>query len=104
MVGTSVRTFPTCFSGPVGPVHALLKLPAICRVLRMTRTVSACLVLLSMLFGQPSLLAQLPVARLFTVFPPGGKAGAQVEIELTGADLDEASQLHFSDPAITAKQ
>ena len=55
----------------------------------MTRNVSACLVLLSMLFGQPSLLAQLPVARLFTVFPPGGKAGAQVEIELTGADLDE---------------
>ena len=70
----------------------------------MTRTVSACLVLLSLLFGQRSLLAQLPVARLFTVFPPGGKAGVQFEVDLTGADLDEASQLHFSDPAITAKQ
>src|ERR1041385_1618111 len=70
----------------------------------MARTFSACLVLLFLLFGQQSLLAQLPVARLFTVFPSGGKAGAQVEVDLTGADLDEASQLHFSDPAITAKQ
>lgn len=70
----------------------------------MARTFSACLVLLFLLFGQRSLLAQLPVARLFTVFPSGGKAGAQVEVDLTGADLDEASQLHFSDPAITAKQ
>jgi hypothetical protein len=73
-------------------------------MLWMTRTVSACLILVSLLLGQRSLLAQLPVARLFTVFPPGGKAGAQVEVELTGADLDEAGQLHFSDPAITAKQ
>src|SRR5438046_8377963 len=51
-----------------------------------------------------SLLAELPLARLFTIFPPGGKMGSQVELTLTGADLDEANQLHFSHPGITAKQ
>src|SRR2546426_5983922 len=56
------------------------------------------------LVGQGSLLAQLPVARLLTVFPPGGKVGSQFEVALTGADLDEANQLHFSHPGITAKQ
>src|SRR5712691_10352685 len=56
------------------------------------------------LVGQGSLLAQLPVARLFTVFPPGGKVGSQFEVVLTGADLDEANQLHFSRPGITSKQ
>ena len=47
--------------------------------------------LFTVLIGQGSLLAQLPVARLFTVFPPGGKAGSQFEVALTGADLDEAN-------------
>ncbi|MBI3851645.1 MAG: hypothetical protein HY298_15415 [Verrucomicrobia bacterium] len=44
------------------------------------------------------------MARLLTVFPPGGKVGSQFEISLTGADLDEANQLHFSHTGITAKQ
>src|SRR5688572_24043926 len=70
----------------------------------MARLVSSFLFLLTLLVGQGPLLAQLPVARLFTVFPPGGKAGSQVEVALTGADLDEASQLHFSHTGITAKQ
>lgn len=48
------------------------------------------------------LLGQLPLARLYTLFPPGAKIGAQVELALTGADLDEANQLHFSDSGITA--
>src|SRR5260370_33019157 len=56
------------------------------------------------LVGQGSLLAQLPVARLLTVFPPGGKIGSQFEVSLSGADLDEANQLHFSHTGITAKQ
>ncbi|PYJ06819.1 MAG: hypothetical protein DME25_05520 [Verrucomicrobia bacterium] len=60
--------------------------------------------LFTLLFGQGLLLAQLPVARLLTVFPPGGKAGSQFEVALTGADLDEANQLHFSNPGIAAKQ
>src|SRR6266480_458786 len=60
--------------------------------------------LFTVLLGQGSLLAQLPVARLLTVFPPGGKVGSQSEVGLTGADLDEANQLHFSHTGITAKQ
>src|SRR5437867_13204613 len=70
----------------------------------MARFVLSFLFLLMLLVGHGSLLAQLPVARLLTVFPPGGKVGSQVEVTLTGADLDEANQLHFSHPGITAKQ
>src|SRR5207244_9514412 len=43
-------------------------------------------------------------ARLLTVFPPGGKVGSQFEVGLTGADLDEVNQLHFSHTGITSKQ
>ena len=68
----------------------------------MARFVSA--FFLAVLVGQGSLLAELPLARLLTVFPPGGKIGSQVEVTLTGADLDEANQLHFSHTGITAKQ
>src|SRR5437867_13056403 len=70
----------------------------------MARFVLSFLFLLMLLVGHGSLLAQLPVARLLTVFPPGGKVGSQFEVSLTGADLDEANQLHFSHPGITAKQ
>lgn len=47
--------------------------------------------------------AELPVIRLDTVTPPGGKAGSEVEVGITGADLDEAKELHFSHPGITAE-
>src|SRR5437773_2826356 len=70
----------------------------------MARFVLSFLLLLIVLVGQGSLLAQLPLARLSTLFPPGGKVGSQFEVDLTGADLDEANQLHFSHPGITAKQ
>src|SRR2546425_12216856 len=70
----------------------------------MPRLISSSLFLLTVLLGQGSLLAQLPLARLLTVFPPGGKVGSQAEVVLTGADLDEANQLHFSHTGITAKQ
>src|SRR5436309_12905911 len=70
----------------------------------MARLVSSFLLLLTVLVGPGSLLAQLPVARLLTLFPPGGKIGSQFEVVLTGADLDEANQLHFSHTGITAKQ
>src|SRR6059036_1158929 len=69
----------------------------------MARLVLSLLFLL-VLLGHGSLIAQLPVVRLLTVFPPGGKVGSQFEVILTGADLDEANQLHFSHTGITAKQ
>lgn len=55
------------------------------------------------LLGAQGLAVELPVIRLDTVFPLGGKAGSDVEVAITGADLDEAKELHFSNPGITAE-
>jgi hypothetical protein len=46
--------------------------------------------------------AELPLARLVTVFPPGGQRGTKVEVTLTGHDLDGADRLLFSNTGITA--
>src|SRR6266436_501793 len=55
-------------------------------------------------FGIPlACEAQLPVARLFTIFPCGGQAGTNVEVEVAGQDLDDLRQLHFSNANLTAK-
>jgi len=53
----------------------------------------------------PFALAQsvgLPAPRLLTTMPMGGKVGTQVEVTITGDHLDNADQLTFSDPRITA--
>src|SRR5262249_44269545 len=47
--------------------------------------------------------AQLPQPALTTIFPPGGKPGATLDVTFGGADLDEADQLVFSHPGITGK-
>lgn len=47
--------------------------------------------------------AQLPAARMDSIFPAGAKIGATVDVTLAGIDLDDASELHFSHPGITAK-
>jgi hypothetical protein len=49
--------------------------------------------------------AQLPNAQLNTIFPPGGKQGATVDVTALGKDLDGATRLLFSHPGIvgTAK-
>ncbi len=70
----------------------------------MTRWIQPICCLLFLLGSNGLLLAQLPLTRLLTVFPPGGKAGSQFEVGLTGIDLDEANQLHFSRAGITARQ
>ena len=46
--------------------------------------------------------AQLPATHLNTVFPPGGKQGATLDITATGSNIDMAEQLVFSHPGITA--
>ena len=47
--------------------------------------------------------AELPAARLTSVFPPGAKQGTAVEVTIAGTDLDDVSQLLFSHPSIVAK-
>ncbi len=47
--------------------------------------------------------AQLPAARLDGIFPAGAQVGTTVDVTLTGIDLDDAAELHFSHPGLTAK-
>lgn len=44
----------------------------------------------------------LPAPRLLTTMPMGGKAGTQIEVVVGGENLDDADELVFSDPRITA--
>lgn len=44
----------------------------------------------------------LPAPRLLTTMPMGGKAGTQVEIAITGEHIEDAGELSFSDPRLTA--
>jgi len=50
----------------------------------------------------PACLAQLPVAKLNSLFPAGGKSGSTFEVTLSGADLELAGKLLFTHPGITA--
>ena len=45
----------------------------------------------------------LPLPRLLTTTPMGGQVGSQVEIKITGENLEEVDQMVFSEPRITAK-
>lgn len=44
----------------------------------------------------------LPLPRLLTTMPMGGKVGTQVEITITGESIEGASELYFTHPSITA--
>ncbi|MBS0264892.1 MAG: serine protease, partial [Planctomycetes bacterium] len=44
----------------------------------------------------------LPLPRLLTTLPMGGQVGTQVEVKITGEHIEDADQLIFSDPRITA--
>lgn len=46
----------------------------------------------------------LPAPRLLTTMPMGGQAGTEFEVAITGEHLDEAGELIFSDPRITANR
>jgi len=49
-----------------------------------------------------SATAQLPHARLDSIFPPGGQRGTNVDVTVSGADLDEGRELVFSHPKLVA--
>src|SRR5262245_55608820 len=52
----------------------------------------------------PNVAAQLPVARITSLFPPGGKAGSSMEVTVAGNDLDDSTRLWFSKPVLTSAQ
>jgi len=45
----------------------------------------------------------LPAPRLLTTMPMGGQIGSQVEVTISGQSIEDAEQLLFSHPAITAE-
>jgi hypothetical protein len=45
----------------------------------------------------------IPTPRLETIFPPGGQVGSQVDVSVTGTDLEEIKALHFSEAGLTAE-
>ena len=57
------------------------------------RIVLSSLCVLGVLCGETS--AELPHIRLDRIFPLGGRAGSELELEITGRDLDDVKALHF---------
>lgn len=47
--------------------------------------------------------AELPSIRFDRMTPLGGAAGASVEVEILGADIEEVRTLHFDHPGLTAE-
>jgi hypothetical protein len=47
-------------------------------------------------------LVCLPAPRLLTTMPMGGQVGTTFEVTITGQDIDDADELSFSHPGITA--
>ncbi|MEM7010098.1 MAG: PPC domain-containing protein, partial [Verrucomicrobiota bacterium] len=48
----------------------------------------------------PQLQAQLPTPTLDTIYPAGGKAGTTVDVVLTGTELDDLTELRFTNEGI----
>src|SRR5262245_49588251 len=59
--------------------------------------------LLAILLLASSARADLPSPRLDRVAPLGAAAGSSVEVEVVGADIEEATKLLFDYPGITAE-
>src|SRR5262245_61173617 len=71
----------------------------------LARPLVRCLAAVSLLAAwlPQSATAQLPQTRLPAIHPSGAQRGTSVDVTLAGGtDLDEAIQLYFSHPGITA--
>jgi len=68
------------------------------------RTVAALAVAVGLAAPAAGQSVGLPTPRLLTVTPMGGKAGTTFEVDVGGEHLDEAGDLLFSDPRVTAKR
>lgn len=76
------------------------------RGMSMTKIARYLLGVMIVLGGTAMVQAQsvgLPAPRLLTTLPMGGKIGTTFEVTISGEHLDDASDLIFSDPRITAK-
>ena len=70
----------------------------------LTRTAAALAVALSLAAQASGQSVGLPTPRLLTVTPAGGKAGPTFDVAVTGEHLDDAGDLLFSDPRVTARR
>lgn len=61
-------------------------------------------VLVMIAMGGAPVDAQLPTTQLGGVFPAGAASGSEVEVVISGANLDDAAKLLFSHDGITALQ
>jgi hypothetical protein len=66
-------------------------------------TVAALLVCTTAAEAQPPTTSGMPVPRLFSVTPPGAKAGSTVEINFTGQDVEDPEGFLFSHPGLKAE-
>lgn len=55
-------------------------------------------------FCTASAFAELPMARVTALFPPGGRVGSTVDVSVSGLDLDGATELRFSRAGLTASK
>ena len=88
-----VSKHAACFTGRLG-----------CRVESSLCIHGRLLAALFLLLSASAVQAQLPSTRLGSIFPAGVKVGESIDVVISGADLDDVVQLHFSHPGITAKQ
>ncbi len=68
----------------------------------LTGLVALCAILLSMSSLSSAQSVCLPLPRLLTTMPMGGSIGTQVEIAITGENIEGASELLFTHPSLTA--
>lgn len=79
--------------------------PVLCLLTRVAMTRKIAFFIAAALAGSVSAHAQLPQAKLFSVYPPGAQVGVATEVTLSnGADLDEATKLIFNHPGIKSEQ
>jgi hypothetical protein len=67
-----------------------------------TALVCKCFLVALLTLSASVVRGQLPSADLTSVFPAGGKLGTNVDLTLTGVDVDDATSLIFSHSGITA--
>ena len=68
----------------------------------MKQAIPLAVLMVAFLTATNTIAQQLPRARITSIFPAGGQQGTTMEAAIAGGDLEEAKQLFFSHPGITA--